>query len=90
MQLALHLLHTHVTFITCNYTFSCNASSPITNMKEEEEEERQKIIETVLGIVLKGLVLGNAIPNDHRIASFCTLYRCIHLDNHGVASFDNL
>ena len=42
------------------------------------------------GTILKGLVLDNAILDDHKIGSFCTLYHCIHVDNHGVASFDNL
>ena len=38
----------------------------------------------------EGLVLDDAIPDDNRIGSSCTLYHCIHLDNHGAASFDNL
>ena len=46
--------------------------------------------ETILRIVLKGLILGDAILDDHRIESSCTLYHCIHIDNHGVVSFDNL
>ena len=58
---------THVNCITCNYTFSCNASS-ITNMKEEEEERRKRI-ETILGIALKSLVLGNLILDDKKIRS---------------------
>ena len=54
-------------------------------MKKKIEEK-----ETIIVIVLKDLVLGDAIPDDHRIESSCTLYHCIHLGNHDVASFDNL
>ena len=57
---------------------------------KEEEEERQKRNKTILGIVLKGLVLGDAIPDDHRIEYSYTLCYCINLDNHGFAYFDNL
>ena len=46
--------------------------------------------ETILGIVLKGLVLCDAIPDDNRIGSSYILCHCIHLDNHSVTSFDNL
>ena len=89
MQLTLHLLHTHVTRITCNYTSSCNTSFSITNMKGEEEERRKRI-ETILGIVLKGLVLDDAISDNHRIGSLGILCHFIHLDNHSFASFDIL
>ena len=58
--------------------------------KKKIEDRREKRIETILGIVLKGLVLGDAIPDDNRIESSFISCHCIHLDNHGVASFDNL
>ena len=89
VQLTLHLLHTHVTCIICNYTSSFNTFSSITHMKEEEEE-RQKRIETILGIVLKGLVLGDVILDDSRIGSSYILCHFIHLDNHSVTYFYSL
>ena len=42
------------------------------------------------GTILKGLVLDDAILDDHKIGSSCTLYKGIHLDNHGLASLYNL
>ena len=54
----------HVTHITCNYTFSCNASSPTTNRKEEErrQKRREQFWRALYLTMQSQMIIGLGVP----------------------------